>query len=313
MLQQTQVTTVAPYFERFMRRFPQIKDLANADIDEVLQHWSGLGYYARARNLHKAAQQVRDAHQGQFPHDFDSVIALPGVGRSTAGAILSLALGQRHAILDGNVKRVLSRYFLIDGWPGQAATTKSLWEKAQLLTPTQRVADYNQAIMDLGATLCTRTKPHCPSCPVGAECLAYAQQRQGDYPQRRPRKSLPVKQTTFLMLIDDKKGVLLQRRPPAGVWGGLLAFPELASTDNIQQWCRTQLGIDALQTDTWPVQRLTFSHFHLDITPVVVKAQSFADRVMEQPHWVWYKVGTPPGGLAAPVQRLLQQIAQHLA
>jgi A/G-specific adenine glycosylase len=312
MLQQTQVATVIPYFERFTTRFPEILKLANADIDEVLQHWSGLGYYARARNLHKAAQRVRDTHQGRFPENFDEVAALPGIGRSTAGAILSLACDQRHAILDGNVKRVLSRYFLVEGWPGHTATANALWDKAQQLTPSRRVADYNQAMMDLGATICTRSKPQCASCPVSADCLAYIQHRQDAFPQRKPRKILPVKQTTFLMVVHDKLGILLERRPPAGIWGGLLAFPEFDSAQGARQWCESHLGDNQFQLDSWPVVRHTFSHFHLDITPVLVQTRTLANRVMQAPDWVWHKSGTLRGGLAAPVQRLLNQLTEHL-
>jgi len=194
MLQQTQVATVIPYYERFMERFPDIVSLADAKSDEVLHYWSGLGYYARARNLHKAALIVRDRYQGEFPQDFALVAELPGIGRSTAGAILSLACNQRHAILDGNVKRVLARYFMIDGWPGSTNTLNQLWNKAEQLTPKGDVASYNQAMMDLGSGICTRSKPNCLACPVNHDCQAYHQQKQAEFPNRKPKKSIPVRE-----------------------------------------------------------------------------------------------------------------------
>lgn len=204
MLQQTQVATVIPYFERFMARFPDVRTLADAPLDAVLAHWSGLGYYSRARNLHRAAQQIRDRHGGVFPEDMDAIAALPGIGRSTAGAILAQALGQRHAILDGNVKRVLTRHRAIAGWPGQSAVERRLWEIAEAETPHARVADYTQAIMDLGAMVCTRARPRCGACPVADDCAARAAGTVSRYPAPKPRKTLPVRQTRMLLVTNGE-------------------------------------------------------------------------------------------------------------
>lgn len=309
MLQQTQVATVIPYYERFMQRFPDVLKLADARVDEVLHYWSGLGYYARARNMHKAALQIRDHYQGQFPEDFGQVCELPGIGRSTAGAILSLACHQRHAILDGNVKRVLARYWLIEGWPGTTATAKQLWDVAEQLTPEKEVAKYNQAMMDIGSGICTRSKPRCDVCPVSEGCQAFALQRQSEFPQRKPKKAIPVRKTQMLLVRNSNNEVLLQRRPPAGIWGGLLAFPEIPANQSIDKWCKTHLGIKVSKQTVWPELRHTFSHFHLDITPIVAKTRSTPDRIMDQGDWVWYKgESATQGGLAAPVKRLINEL-----
>lgn len=214
MLQQTQVKTVIPYFEKFIHSFPDVLSLANAHEDAVLHHWSGLGYYARARNLHKAAQQVRDVHNGQFPLVFDDVLALPGIGRSTAGAILAQAEGQKRAILDGNVKRVLARFYTVHGWTGQLKIQQQLWQLAEQLTPEKRLADYTQAIMDLGATLCTRSKPGCLQCPLQSECEAYATDQVKLLPTPKPKKTLPVKTVRMLLLRNTEEQILLEKRPP---------------------------------------------------------------------------------------------------
>ena len=314
MLQQTQVATVIPYYERFMERFPDLLSLANAELDEVLQYWSGLGYYARARNIHKAAQAIRDAYQGRFPETFDELQALPGIGRSTAGAILSLACQQRHPILDGNVKRVLARYFLIDGWPGTTKTANALWDKAEQLTPAKEVAKYNQAMMDIGNGICTRTKPACMLCPINEGCQAYDNQCQEEFPHRKPKKAIPVRKTQMILLRNVKDEILLQRRPPTGIWGGLLAFPEVPSDQSVSQWCKSELGIDIQQQEVWPELRHTFSHFHLDITPVLVSTSNDnPNRVMDHEHWVWYKgSGTTQGGMAAPIKRLIAELEKQV-
>jgi len=310
MLQQTQVTTVIPYFESFMARFATVTELADAPLDAVLSLWSGLGYYARARNLHKAAQRVRDEHGGIFPTTFDEVLALPGIGRSTAGAILSLALNQHHAILDGNVKRVLARVFAVQGWPGKTAVAEQLWQYSEQFTPARRVADFNQAMMDLGAGVCTRSRPRCEHCPLQKNCMAFAQERQAEYPGKKPKKTIPVRETQMLLLANDAQEVLLLRRPPTGIWGGLLSLPEVPVDDDVSQWCEKNLGFAVEAQDHWPVVRHTFSHFHLDITPVLVKstmANNHTMSVMEGPEWVWYKGCAEAGGLPAPVTRLLEQ------
>jgi len=316
MLQQTQVATVIPYFEAFMVRFPQLQDLADAPLDDVLARWSGLGYYARARNLHKAAQAVRDQHNGIFPTDFVDVLALPGIGRSTAGAILSLALNQHHAILDGNVKRVLARAFAIDGWPGKLTVAELLWQHAERLTPKKRVADFNQAMMDLGAAVCTRSRPKCELCPLQQNCIAFAQQRQTDYPGKKPKKAIPVRETQMLLLSNANNEVLLQRRPPVGIWGGLLSLPEMSMDDDVSLWCEKYLGFAIEEQTRWPVVRHTFSHFHLDISPVLITSATTADNnihtmsVMEGSEWVWYKGCANVGGLPAPVMRLLAKMKE---
>jgi len=316
MLQQTQVATVIPYFEAFMTRFPRLSDLADAPLDNVLARWSGLGYYARARNLHKAAQTVRDQYNGIFPTDFVDVLALPGIGRSTAGAILSLALDQHHAILDGNVKRVLARVFAIDGWPGKSTVAELLWQYAEQLTPQKRVADFNQAMMDLGAGVCTRSRPQCELCPLQQDCLAFAQQRQTEYPGKKPKKAMPVRETQMLLLCNASNEVLLQRRPPVGIWGGLLSLPEMPMDDDVSLWCKKHLGFVIKAQTRWPVVRHTFSHFHLDISPVqVTPARTTGDNIhamsaMEGAEWVWYKGCADVGGLPAPVTQLLAKMKE---
>lgn len=307
MLQQTQVVTVIPYFERFMARFPSIQSLANANQDEVLHLWTGLGYYARARNLHKSAQIIRDEYDNQFPEQFELVLALPGIGRSTAGAILAQALGQQHVILDGNVKRVLTRLYAIDGWPGKKDIENQLWTLAKSLTPETQLTDYTQAIMDLGATACAR-KPNCTACPVIDLCEAY---RQGDvtpFPTPKKRKTLPVKATHMLVLHNKAGEVLLQKRPPSGIWGGLWSLPEYNETniDHIQQWCEQQLGLLIDNIQSQPLFRHTFSHFHLDITPIACQVKNPANHVMEAANRVWYNTQQPESlGLPAPVLKIL--------
>ena len=230
MLQQTQVATVIPYFERFIKTFPNVTALADAPLDEVLHLWTGLGYYARARNLHKAAQVMRDYHGGKFPTDFEQVLALPGVGRSTAGAILSSCLNAPYAILDGNVKRVLARYFAVSGWPGEKKTEDRLWQLTGAVTPNDQVADFNQAMMDLGALVCTRSKPKCSLCPLQLTCRANAEQNWQAYPGKKPKKVLPVRESYFLLLEKDGK-VALEQRENSGLWGGLYCFPQFADKE----------------------------------------------------------------------------------
>ena len=310
MLQQTQVTTVIPYFKRFIKRFPTIRLLARAQLDEVLHLWAGLGYYARARNLHKAAQMVCRDHGGKFPRVFDAVQQLPGIGRSTAGAILAFACQQRHPILDGNVKRVLTRYHAIDGWPGKRDIEQRLWQLAEEHTPMRRVADYTQAIMDLGATLCTRTRPDCAQCPLANVCRAYRQGNPEDYPTSKPRKALPVKAVAMLIIRDRQGRVLLHRRPPTGIWGGLWSLPE-CDHGNPRHWCRRHLGMDITLEPPWPRLRHSFSHFRLDITPVPARLKGSSNTAMENPDAVWYNADLPDArGLAAPVQRLLNQLRE---
>jgi len=308
MLQQTQVSTVIPYFERFMARFPSITRLANASQDEVLHLWTGLGYYARARNLHRAAQLIRDEHQGRFPREFDTVLALPGIGRSTAGAILAQALDQRYAILDGNVKRVLTRYYAISGWPGSKAVENRLWELAEAATPSHRVADYTQAIMDLGATVCGRT-PDCDVCPLNATCQAFAAGNPRAYPTPKPRKALPVRKTTMLMLQNPQGLVLLQQRPAAGIWGGLWSLPECPPDWDPAEYCEVSLGLVMHQPEPGAPLRHTFSHFHLDISTLHARVVPLGQAVMEGQPQVWYNCRQPDArGLPAPVKTLLENL-----
>jgi A/G-specific adenine glycosylase len=308
MLQQTQVATVIPYFERFVEHFPDITHLANAELDEVLHLWTGLGYYARARNLHKAAIEIHDHHRGVFPQSFDEVLALPGIGRSTAGAILAQAYNQRHAILDGNVKRVLTRLHAVEGWPGKKAVENQLWELAEQLTPDERLCDYTQAIMDFGATLCGR-KPNCSECPLTSHCQAYQAGNPSDYPTSKGRKTLPTRTTRMLILKDTHNQVLLLQRPPSGIWGGLWSLPECPAEEEIGSWCRRSLGIAVDELREQPSLRHTFSHFHLDITPIHARAKPISDAIMEADARVWYNTAQPEAlGLPAPVKTLLESI-----
>ncbi len=308
MLQQTQVATVIPYFQRFIARFPDVRSLARAKLDEVLHLWTGLGYYARARNLHKAAQRIMNEHSGKFPRAFDAVAELPGIGRSTAGAVLTLAFDQRHPILDGNVKRVLARYHAIDTPLNKRETEEKLWRLAEQHTPRQHVADYTQAIMDLGATVCTRTRPQCARCPLRKTCRAFQLGAPQDFPVRTAARKTPVKATHMLMIRDARGRVLLQRRPPTGLWGGLWGFPE-CTDDRARQWCRKTLGINVQTESPWPVLRHSFSHFHLDITPIPARLVGATDQAMENAETVWYNVRRPDQrGFSAPVKHLLEQL-----
>ena len=314
MLQQTQVQTVIPYYQRFIERFPELNSLANAGVDEVLHYWSGLGYYARGRNLHAAAQQVRDRHDGVFPDAIDQVQALPGIGRSTAAAILALAYGQRHAILDGNVKRVLARHAAVDGWPGKTAVAKRLWELADAYTPDERVGEYTQAIMDLGATLCTRTNPACDACPLSSDCQARIGDAVSLYPGRKPKKDKPLKATTMIIAVNDN-AVYLERRPPAGIWGGLWSLPEIDDAA-LDDWCHRISGDTTAEYDRWQPLRHSFSHYDLDIHPIVVRLASSGRFVADREDAVWYRLDdTPPGGLAAPVRKLIDNLreTEHVA
>jgi len=313
MLQQTQVATVIPYFERFMQRFADIQQLARAELDEVLHLWTGLGYYARARNLHKAAGIITEHYNGQFPEQFDDVLGLPGIGRSTAGAILAQSLEQRHTILDGNVKRVLTRLHAIAGWPGQKHVEQQLWQLADQYTPGSRLADYSQAIMDLGATLCTRSKPRCGDCPVSSLCQARQQDIVNQFPAARPKKTLPVRQTRMLLLQDKHGQYLLQQRPPSGIWGGLWSFPECPLDHDIQHWCQTQFGLLIGPVEQANTVRHSFSHFHLDIQPHYAQLKDHTDHVMEATATVWYNTRQPEVlGLPGPVKLLLEQASsQH--
>lgn len=305
MLQQTQVTTVIPYFEKFMQSFPDVGALAAATQDQVLQHWSGLGYYARGRNLHAAAQIVAEQYGGVFPLTSEGLVALPGIGRSTAGAILSLASGQSASILDGNVKRVLCRHYQVEGWYGQSAVEKYLWGLTDAVTPTDRTGDYNQAMMDLGATLCTRSSPACERCPLVKTCRATATNNPTDWPHKKPKKEKPHR-TTWMLILENTKGELLMvRRPPSGIWGGLWGFPQFDDKAAAMEIVKQMGSVQGRSRQWSPVQH-TFTHFHLKISPLYVRLKStHVDNVLESRE-VWYRPGTELGGFAAPVTQLLK-------
>lgn len=307
MLQQTQVATVIPYYQRFMESFPTVSELAKAPVDEVLHHWTGLGYYARARNLHKTAKIVTNEYHGEFPTTLEEVNALPGIGRSTAGAILSLALGQPHSILDGNVKRVLTRHFAIEGWYGISKVEKQLWQLTDELTPKSGTTYYNQAMMDLGASHCSRSKPQCPMCPVVDTCIAFNTDRVKEFPHSKPKKTTPVK-TTLMLLMQHEQQVHLAKRPSTGIWGGLYCFPEFKDKDTMNTWLDNQ-GIAGILKKL-PQIRHTFSHYHLDITPYHLSLpQTYTSQINEVQKSLWYDLASPPQvGLAAVTQSLLKQL-----
>ncbi len=307
MLQQTQVQTVIPYFERFIKEFPNLQALAKASQDEVLHQWTGLGYYARARNLHKTAQLIVEQHNAEFPQDYDDILALPGIGPSTAAAILAQAFDQPHAILDGNVKRVLTRFYAISGWPGKKKIETQLWDIARQHTPDHSATDYTQAIMDLGATVCTRSKPGCKTCPISPHCSAHKQGNPCDYPTPKKRASLPVRKTTMLLLQNTKGEILLQQRPAQGIWGNLWSLPELDKTENINQISQQHYACKVETSTRLTPFRHTFSHFHLDIQPIHCRVSTHTQCVMDSGSQVWYKCDpADKRGLPGPIKKLLE-------
>ncbi|QLB13728.1 A/G-specific DNA-adenine glycosylase [Bisgaardia hudsonensis] len=329
MLQQTQVTTVIPYFQRFINTFPNITALANAPLDEVLHLWTGLGYYARARNLHKTAQIIRDEYQGNFPTDFQTVLSLSGIGRSTAGAILSSCLNQPYPILDGNVKRVLARYFVVDGWTGEKKVENKLWGLTAQVTPKEYIADFNQAMMDLGAMVCTRTKPKCDLCPLSSECQSHRRNDWQSYPSKKVKKTLPEKKGYFLIL--EKQGkVALEQREKSGIWGGLYCFPQFDTEQDVIDYLIQNRVTEYQQ---WTAVKHTFSHYHLYIYPIYVNLDEGSENIenIDRTSWkkiaenkseyqsslstkvkYWYDPQNPEQiGLATPIKNLLLQIAKR--
>jgi len=307
MLQQTQVATVIPYYLRFLARFPDAAALAAAPLDEVLRLWSGLGYYSRARNLHRAAQAIAGEHGGKFPRRFEAVAALPGVGRSTAAAICVFAFGQRHAILDGNVKRVLARFRGIKGYGGDRKIADSLWGEAQRLLPRRAVEAYTQGLMDLGATVCTRSKPRCPMCPVHGDCVAFRRGWTDKVPAPRPRKRLPHKRTLMLALMRAGE-VLLEKRPPSGVWGGMWCLPEAVRKTDIEAYCLKRFGTHVIEIDELPLIAHAFTHFKLDIRPLRLRVSALVPEAAE-PGVMWLSVEEARGAaIPAPVRRILAQL-----
>ena len=308
MLQQTQVATVIPYYQRFMERFPTVQKLASVQQDEILGLWSGLGYYARARNLHKAAVDVCSRFGGQFPHDLEKLQQLPGIGRSTAGAIASISMGIAAPILDGNVKRVLARVHAIEGWPGKKSVADQMWAIAEHYTQDDHTQEYTQAMMDLGATLCTRSKPECGRCPLNDLCLAAQQGNPTDYPHKKPKKDKPERATWMLMLRYENE-LLLYRRPDTGIWGGLWSFPEYSSYEQALEQLALWNCSEQAPQQTLPGFRHTFSHYHLDIHPILVDLATKPGQIMEANQAIWYnrqQIGEL--GLAAPIKKLINQL-----
>ena len=306
MLQQTQVSTVIPYYQRFMESFPTVETLAAAEIDEVLHHWTGLGYYARARNLHRAAQQIVSEYHGQLPATVEQLSEFPGIGRSTAGAICALAHKLRAPILDGNVKRVLARFAAIDGWPGQTQTLNKLWALSESLTPHSRVDAYTQVMMDLGATVCARSKPDCQRCPLAKNCQAFVQGNPQDYPGKKPKKTLPVRNKLFLLLRNKNGETLLLRNPPSGLWGGLWVLPDCETEAQIDATCK-KLGFAPAARHPQTTRRHTFSHFHLDYSPVLIDGEPLA-RIEDAGNQCWYHPDNSLSlGLPTPVKLLLEE------
>lgn len=309
MLQQTQVTTVIPYYQRFLQEFPTIRNLAQAPLDSVLALWSGLGYYSRARNLHQAARILVQDYQGQFPDTREAIQQLPGIGRSTAAAIAVFAFRKREAILDGNVKRIFARYFGISGYPGNAVIQNQLWQKAEELLPLNNFAGeietYTQALMDLGATVCTRRNPLCGLCPLKRDCIARAENTIAQLPTPRTRKPLPQKEVIFLILMQQQK-VLLQKRPPSGIWGALWCLPEIETGSDVFSFCQRQWGLAIESSRTLPILDHQFTHFKLRIHPQVLHV--ITDASAETDQFIWISpIDALDQAIPAPVRTLLTQ------
>jgi A/G-specific adenine glycosylase len=310
MLQQTQVATVIPYFERFVARFPDVIALAAANPDEVLHLWTGLGYYARARNLHRAARIIRDEHGGAFPQELAAVMALPGVGRSTAGAILAISSGARHPILDGNVKRVLARHGGVGGPIDEAATLDALWRLAEHHTPDRDLATYTQAIMDLGATLCARARPLCAQCPIAEDCRARIEGRQAELPAGRRRRAARKLRHAVMVVARHESAVLLVQRPATGIWGGLWCLPEFDDRDAAAAFVNRELDRARLDSAELPDIEHSFTHFDLVITPILAHCRG-ESRVREGKS-LWYDPAEPARiGLPAPIKSLLENLSER--
>ena len=309
MLQQTQVSTVLSYYPRFMQRFPSVAHLAAAPLDEVLHLWSGLGYYARARHLHQAAQRIVRDHGGELPAEPERLMQLPGIGRSTAAAIVALAHGRRATILDGNVKRLMARLFAVDGAAGAAATEQRLWECAERCTPDDAAAAYTQAIMDLGALVCTRSNPACAHCPLQAQCLAYRTGRSHELPRPRTRAARPLRRAVLLLLRGEQGGVLLQRRPSRGIWAGLWTPPEFQDLAQARQFCQRELRNAQVDSAPLPPLRHRFTHFDFELTPLRARCAGAQPGVAEDDRTLWYDARSPASiGLPAPIAMLLRAI-----
>ena len=306
MLQQTQVATVLPYYTRFVAAFPDVEALARAPVERVLEHWSGLGYYRRAHHLHAAAQAVMARHDGAFPRDAATLATLPGIGRSTAAAIAAFASGERGAILDGNVKRVLARHAGIDGFPGEPRVAARLWDEAQARLPAGDIEAYTQGLMDLGATLCTRARPRCDACPVAHDCVARREDRIAGLPSPRPRRTLPERAVRVLLL--ERAGeILFERRAPLGIWGGLWSLPELALDDDVEGCVRARFDLAVGDSRELPPLRHGFTHFGLTLYPRRIGVS--ANARVAQPGHVWLTRDDALGAaLPAPIKKLLRAL-----
>ena len=302
MLQQTQVATVIPYYQRFLASFPDVLSLAAAPIERVTEHWAGLGYYARARNLHRCAQQIATVHGGKFPNSPEQLLELAGIGRSTAAAIAAFAFGQRAAILDGNVKRVLCRQFGVEGFPGSTAVDRSLWALAESLLPAGDIEAYTQGLMDLGATLCTRRRPRCGDCPVSSNCVARHDGRQAELPAARPRATVPERAATFVLILRGAE-ILLERRPPSGIWGGLLVPPE-GEADQVL----ANLGLTTLSQYLLPPIKHVFTHCRLTLKPVLCEVATNASVAESGLAWIDIDKAAD-AGVPTPIGKLLRQVA----
>jgi len=304
MLQQTQVKTVIPYYLRFMQHFADVTALANASQDDVLHLWTGLGYYARARNLHKTAQLISIQYAGNFPQSIEGLQSLPGIGRSTASAILSFAYAQHQPILDGNVKRILCRYYRVQGWSGHTKVQKQLWTLIEQITPQQGCADFNQALMDLGSSLCSRSKPQCNKCPLRKTCEAYNKQQTDSYPQAKPKKNKPIKRAYLLMISKPSGELLLEQRAQQGIWGGLWSFPQCTTKEEVDQWLlRHHYKSNAMMfQDEF---KHSFSHYHLRITPVQILIADHY-QINDNGRFIWFNKSAPLKlGMPAPIKKLI--------
>ncbi len=308
MLQQTRVAAVVPYYARFLVAFPDVASLARAPIDRVLERWSGLGYYRRAHHLHAAAQAVVARHGGAFPRDAATLATLPGIGRSTAAAIATLAFGAHAAILDGNVKRVLSRHRGIEGWPGAPKVEAALWEAATRSAPVRDSETYTQGMMDLGATICTRTNPRCGECPVATDCVARIDRRVAELPARRPKQSLPQR-AVRLLLIEHGGELLFEKRPSLGVWGGLWSLPECPLEADVRASVKRRYGANVEVRDALAPIAHGFTHFSLILHPQRVSAARWPVRA-EMPGMVWLApVDAQGAALPAPIKKLMRSLA----
>ena len=309
MLQQTQVNTVEPYFHRFMERFPTVEELASSSPDEVLQIWSGLGYYARARNIHRSAQLIIKQHKGELPSDYESLLHLPGIGESTAGAILSLSGIEPKPILDGNVKRVLSRFFGIKGWSGESKVSKELWDLSAKSLPVDNFQVYTQGIMDLGAMICLPRNPNCSICPIQRRCYAHQNHLVDEIPSKKPKKKKRTESMYFLMIVFDGNKLFLERRKPKGIWGGLWSFPQIQLADDPKVWCEQQFTNNILWVDPWEPFKHSFSHFDLYIHPIQIRMDGQFMNTAHQPKTQSFSLDQLGSlGLSAPVKGLVNQL-----